>query len=95
MAFVGGVTADVLNPLGPFAGYIALVSLGLAVLLMLAILFKLSKAGITIIMIEHIMHAIMRFSERVICLDAGKLIAEGAPTEVVKNPDVQRAYLGA
>ena len=61
----------------------------------LAILFKLSKAGITIIMIEHIMHAIMRFSERVICLDAGKLIAEGAPTEVVKNPDVQRAYLGA
>ena len=61
----------------------------------LAILFKLSKTGITIIMIEHIMHAIMRFSERVICLDAGKLIAEGVPTEIVKNPDVQRAYLGA
>ena len=46
-------------------------------------------------MIEHIMHAIMRFSERVVCLDAGQLIAEGAPTEIVKNPDVQRAYLGA
>ncbi|MBL8376430.1 MAG: ABC transporter ATP-binding protein [Burkholderiales bacterium] len=61
----------------------------------LAILFSLSKTGITIIMIEHIMHAIMRFSERVICLDAGKLIAEGAPTDVVKNPEVQRAYLGA
>ena len=61
----------------------------------LAILFKLSEKGITIIMIEHIMHAIMRFSTRVICLDAGKLIAAGAPAEVVKNPDVQRAYLGA
>ena len=61
----------------------------------LDILFKLSKTGITIIMIEHIMHAIMRFSERVVCLDAGQLIAEGAPTEIVKNPDVQRAYLGA
>ena len=61
----------------------------------LAILFKLSEKGITIIMIEHIMHAIMRFSERVICLDAGKLIAGGIPAEVVKNPDVQRAYLGA
>ena len=61
----------------------------------LEILFRLSKKGITIIMIEHIMHAIMRFSERVICLDAGALIASGAPTEIVKNPDVQRAYLGA
>jgi branched-chain amino acid transport system ATP-binding protein len=61
----------------------------------LAILFKLSQSGITIIMIEHIMHAIMRFSERVICLDAGKLIAEGQPADVVRNTEVQRAYLGA
>ena len=61
----------------------------------LEILFRLSKKGITIIMIEHIMHAIMRFSERVICLDAGTLIASGVPKEIVKNPDVQRAYLGA
>ena len=61
----------------------------------LPILFKLNEAGITIIMIEHIMHAVMRFSQRVVCLDAGKIICEGAPGEVVKNPDVQRAYLGA
>lgn len=61
----------------------------------LAILFKLNQAGITIIMIEHIMQAVMRFSQRVICLDAGKIICEGAPAEIVKNADVQKAYLGA
>lgn len=58
------------------------------------ILFKLNEAGITIIMIEHIMQAVMRFSQRVMCLDAGKIICEGSPTDVVANPEVQRAYLG-
>jgi branched-chain amino acid transport system ATP-binding protein len=61
----------------------------------LAILFKLNESGITIIMIEHIMQAVMRFSQRVICLDAGKIICEGVPAEIVKNTDVQKAYLGA
>src|SRR5688572_24310462 len=61
----------------------------------LAILMKLNAGGITIIMIEHIMQAVMRFSQRVVCLDAGKIICEGTPTEIVRNPDVQRAYLGA
>jgi branched-chain amino acid transport system ATP-binding protein len=61
----------------------------------LAILFKLNQAGITIIMIEHIMHAVMRFSQRVVCLDAGRIICEGAPAEIVDNAEVQRAYLGA
>ena len=61
----------------------------------LAILFKLNESGITIIMIEHIMQAVMRFSQRVICLDAGKIICEGAPNAIVANADVQRAYLGA
>ena len=61
----------------------------------LGILFKLNEAGITIIMIEHIMQAVMRFSQRVICLDAGRIICEGTPASIVKNPDVQKAYLGA
>ena len=61
----------------------------------LEILFKLNRAGITIIMIEHIMQAVMRFSQRVICLDAGKIICEGTPESIVKNPEVQKAYLGA
>ena len=60
----------------------------------LAILFKLNESGITIIMIEHIMQAVMRFSQRVVCLDAGKIICEGTPQSIVANPDVQRAYLG-
>jgi branched-chain amino acid transport system ATP-binding protein len=61
----------------------------------LKILFDLNAAGITIIMIEHIMQAVMRFSQRVICLDAGKIICEGTPATIVSNPEVQRAYLGA
>jgi len=62
---------------------------------MLEILFRLNASGITIIMIEHIMQAVMRFSQRVVCLDAGKIICEGTPAAIVQNPDVQRAYLGA
>jgi branched-chain amino acid transport system ATP-binding protein len=46
-------------------------------------------------MIEHIMQAVMRFSQRVICLDAGRIICEGTPETIVANRDVQRAYLGA
>jgi branched-chain amino acid transport system ATP-binding protein len=61
----------------------------------LGILFKLNETGITIIMIEHIMQAVMRFSQRVICLDAGRIICAGTPESIVKNRDVQRAYLGA
>jgi branched-chain amino acid transport system ATP-binding protein len=61
----------------------------------LRILFELNAQGITIIMIEHIMQAVMRFSQRVVCLDAGKIICEGTPAAIVQNPDVQRAYLGA
>lgn len=60
----------------------------------LAILFSLNEQGITIIMIEHIMHAVMRFSERLVCLDAGQIICDGDPQSVVGNPQVQRAYLG-
>ena len=61
----------------------------------LKILFSLNEQGITIIMIEHIMQAVMRFSQRVICLDAGRIICQGTPAEIVSNPEVQKAYLGA
>ena len=61
----------------------------------LEILFKLNATGITIIMIEHIMQAVMKFSQRVVCLDAGRIICEGPPASIVANPEVQKAYLGA
>jgi branched-chain amino acid transport system ATP-binding protein len=60
----------------------------------LDLLIKLAGQGITIIMIEHIMQAVMRFSERMMCLDAGRIIAIGAPAEVMANARVQEAYLG-
>ena len=60
----------------------------------LEILFRLNAQGITIIMIEHIMRAVMRFSERVLVLDAGERIAEGTPEQVVRDPAVEKAYLG-
>jgi branched-chain amino acid transport system ATP-binding protein len=60
----------------------------------LDLLMSLGGEDIAIIMIEHIMQAVMRFSERVMCLDAGKIIAIGAPSEVMANPRVQEAYLG-
>src|SRR5712671_3283337 len=61
----------------------------------LKILFDLNARGITIIMIEHIMQAVMRFSQRVVCLDAGRIICEGTPASIVKDPQVRNAYLGA
>ena len=60
----------------------------------LDILIKLNESGITIIMIEHIMHAVMRFSGRVVCLDAGRKIADGDPKDVIATPEVRKAYLG-
>ena len=60
----------------------------------LDLLLSLAGRDITIIMIEHIMQAVMRFSERVMCLDAGRIIAIGTPTEVMADRRVQEAYLG-
>jgi branched-chain amino acid transport system ATP-binding protein len=53
-----------------------------------------SEQGVTIIMIEHIMSAVMRFSQRLIVLVSGRKIADGAPEDVVRDPEVEKAYLG-
>jgi branched-chain amino acid transport system ATP-binding protein len=60
----------------------------------LSLLFALNASGVAIVMIEHIMHAVMRFSQRVICLETGRIIAAGSPAEIVRNPLVQKAYFG-
>ncbi|MCV0396611.1 MAG: ABC transporter ATP-binding protein [Rhizobiaceae bacterium] len=60
----------------------------------LALLLKLNASGVAVVMIEHIMHAVMRFSQRVICLETGKIIAEGSPDEIVASPQVQKVYFG-
>jgi branched-chain amino acid transport system ATP-binding protein len=60
----------------------------------LDVLFRLNQSGIAILLIEHIMHAVMRFAERVAVLVAGSKIADGPPQEVMSHPEVVRAYLG-
>jgi branched-chain amino acid transport system ATP-binding protein len=58
------------------------------------LLLRLNGQGVTIIMIEHIMRAVMAFSQRLVCFVAGRKVADGLPEEVVRNPEVERAYLG-
>ena len=60
----------------------------------LSLLIRLNEQGVTIIMIEHIMRAVMEVSQRLAVLVAGRKIADGEPKEVVRNPEVVKAYLG-
>jgi branched-chain amino acid transport system ATP-binding protein len=59
-----------------------------------ALLITMNERGVTIIMIEHIMRAVMAFSQRLVVLVTGKKIADGPPQEVVSHPEVIGAYLG-
>ncbi|TCL65220.1 ABC transporter ATP-binding protein [Rhizobium sp. BK251] len=60
----------------------------------LSILMKLNGQGVAVIMIEHIMHAVMRFSERIVCFETGQLVAAGTSKEIAENPLVQKVYFG-
>jgi branched-chain amino acid transport system ATP-binding protein len=60
----------------------------------IAVLLRLNQQGITIVLIEHIMRAVMSFSTRLVVLVAGNKIADGDPQEAIRNPEVERAYLG-
>jgi len=62
---------------------------------MVAILQSLNRDGVTILLIEHVMRAVMALASRVLVLDHGVAIAEGAPESVVRDPAVVQSYLGA
>jgi branched-chain amino acid transport system ATP-binding protein len=60
----------------------------------LSLLVRLNEQGVTVILIEHIMSAVMSFSRRLVVLVSGRKIADGRPEEVMRDPEVERAYLG-
>jgi branched-chain amino acid transport system ATP-binding protein len=60
-----------------------------------ALVGKLSQRGLAIVIVEHVMRAIMAVARHIVVLDHGQKIAEGAPKEIVENPEVIRAYLGS
>ena len=59
------------------------------------LILDIRKQGITQMVIEHDMKAIMRLSDRIVVLNSGEKLAEGSPEEIVNNPQVIEAYLGA
>jgi branched-chain amino acid transport system ATP-binding protein len=60
----------------------------------LALLLRLNDAGVSIVLIEHIMYAVMKFAQRICVLVAGRKIADGDPQMVIRDPEVEKAYIG-
>ena len=61
---------------------------------MIAMIRRVRAGGVTVVIIEHTMQALLRLADRLIVLDQGRRLAEGAPGEVTRNPAVIEAYLG-
>lgn len=60
-----------------------------------ALVGQLSRRGLTIVIVEHVMRAIMAVAQHIVVLDHGQKIAEGGPKEIAAHPEVIRAYLGS
>ena len=61
---------------------------------MIAMIRRERKAGVTVVIIEHTMQALLRLADRLVVLDQGRRLAEGSPGEVTRQPAVIEAYLG-
>ncbi len=61
---------------------------------MIALIRKVRENGITLVVVEHVMEAVMELSDRVVVINSGRKVVEGRPEAVVVNPEVIQAYLG-
>nr|WP_295883901.1 ATP-binding cassette domain-containing protein [uncultured Devosia sp.] len=62
--------------------------------LLISLISQLKADGLTIVWIEHILHALLKVIDRLVCMSAGAVIAQGRPETVMADPEVRRAYLG-
>jgi branched-chain amino acid transport system ATP-binding protein len=62
---------------------------------LVATIQELRRGGLAIVWIEHVVHALLQVAERLVCMSAGRIIAEGEPDAVMKDPAVISAYLGS